>query len=69
MFEIPGNTVGRSSFELIPDELIGIELRGVTRETVSMEPGMILKKAAYRRALVHRTAVPQEDNGTLKVPQ
>jgi hypothetical protein len=44
MYQITRDTVGNISFELSPDEFIGIEFWSVTREKVSVNSGVTLQE-------------------------
>lgn len=60
MHQVSWNTVGDISFELSPDELIGIKFWGVTREEVNMNSGMTVQELLNKIGFVHSASVPQQ---------
>jgi hypothetical protein len=66
---IAQQTVGRTTFEVIPDLLHGLELRGIGGECLNMQPWVALLKRGDGRSLVDRAAIPQEHDMTPQVAQ
>lgn len=69
MSKIPGNTVGSGLFELSPDELVGVQFRGIAGEAVSMKARMLLQEPFDGGSTMHRRAVPQKYHRAAKVTQ
>jgi len=51
----------------LPDALIGVELGGIARESVEVEPGVPGLQGAEVFAAVDRAVVPDHDHGSPKV--
>jgi hypothetical protein len=62
-------TVGGLGVEVIPDLLIEIELWGIGREAIHLEPRMASEKIPHGGAAMDRASVPEQDNGSVQVPQ
>lgn len=63
------SAVGQRVLRLLPDALIGIELRRIARESVEVEPGMADLQRTKGFAAVDRTVVPDHDHVTAEVPK
>jgi hypothetical protein len=59
--------VGQLSFGLCPDELIGIELRRVTRKAVHFQPGMSLEKDLNVPTPMNLPAIPEQNERSPKM--
>jgi hypothetical protein len=66
---IPQQTVGGMTFEIVPDLLHGVELRGIGGEFLNMQPWVALLKCGDRRSLVDRASIPQENDMTPQMAQ
>lgn len=67
MNESVRDAVSQRLLKLCPDKLIGVKLRGITWETVSLETRMRLKKPLNQRCLMDRTSVPEKDDSASEV--
>jgi hypothetical protein len=61
--------IAKTPFELAPDEFIRVEFRGVSRESLGVQPRMGGEESFNRSGLVDRGTVPKEDNGAFKMPK
>ncbi len=55
-------------FEIGPELLDGVQVRGVGREPLHVPPGMSLEEPSNEVVLVGLTSVPEEEEGTPIVP-
>ncbi len=55
-------------FEIGPELLDGVQVRGVGREPLHVPPGMSLEEPSNKVMLVGPTSVPEEEEGTPIVP-
>ena len=56
-----GPAVGQVGLEVIPDAFVGVELRGVGREGLQVQPGRAAEQLLYGLAAVNATIVQQYD--------
>ena len=56
-----GPAVGQVGFEVIPHAFVGIQLRGVGREGLQMQPGRVAEQVLHGLAAVNATIVQQHD--------
>jgi hypothetical protein len=63
MFEVSGDTVCQASFEVCPDEFIGIKLRRVSGEVKSVESRTASEELFDKLCPVKRASIPEKDNG------
>lgn len=64
-----GATVGERALGELPDALVGIELRGIAREAVEVEPRIAGLERANRLAAVDGAVVPDHDHGTAEMAE
>ena len=64
-----GSAVGQTALGLLPDAFVRIELGGVAREAVEMQPGMTCLQRTDGIAAVDRAVVPDHDHGTSKMSE
>jgi hypothetical protein len=57
------------TFEIVPDLLHGIELRGICGELLNMQPWIAFLKRGNGCSLVDRASIPQEHDMTPQVAQ
>lgn len=69
MFKVSGDTVGKATFEVCPDEFVGIELRGVSRKMVRVDSWIVPKERLSELGLVERAAVPEKDDRSREMPR
>lgn len=62
-------TVGQSALRVLPDSFIRVELGGIARETVEVEPGIARLQGAEGFAAVDRAVVPDHDHGAAKMAE
>jgi len=56
-----GSSVGQVGFEVIPNAFVGIQLRGVGREGLQMQPGRVAEQVLHGLAAVNAAIVQQHD--------
>jgi hypothetical protein len=66
---VPQQTVGGPAFEVIPDLLRRIELRGIRRELFQMQAGVGLAHGLDGRSPGNLAAIPAQDDGSAEMPQ
>jgi len=64
MLQILRSTVGQSAFEMIPNELVRIDIRRIPWEAMDVQARVPLEKRANRRPLVLIDAVPKHAYGS-----
>ena len=64
-----GSTVGQAALGLLPDAFVRVELGGVAREAVEMQPRMTGLQRTDGIAAVDRAVVPDHDHGTAKMSE
>jgi hypothetical protein len=60
-------TVGEGALGELPDSLVRVELGGVAREAIEMEPGIADLERADGLAAVDRAVVPDHDHGAAQM--
>ncbi len=63
------SAVGQGMFGLGPDKFIGVELRGIGRKGIDVEPGLLVNKVADHLALVDGSTIPEQDHRSPKMVQ
>lgn len=63
MTQVFRDTIGQGTLEGIPDEFIRVELRGVSGEPVTRQPGMLSDKILDCGSFMRGTAVPEQYHG------
>jgi hypothetical protein len=66
---VPPQAVGRMAFPVVPDLFGRIELWGIRRELLQMEPRVSLADRLDGRPSMNGTAVPEEDDMAAQMPQ
>jgi hypothetical protein len=61
--------IGQVMLELAPDELVGIQLGGIGREPVNVQPRVPAQEHLHVVTLVNRPAVPEQFHGPAEVPK
>ena len=61
MMGIFGNAIGQGPFEIVPDELIGVEFGGISREPLCMQARIPFENFRDRSPLMDGAAVPKKD--------
>jgi hypothetical protein len=69
MTKLFGNAVSHMVFKIGPNELIGIELRGIRRKMVGMDAAVIGNEPFNLRRSVNHAPVPQEDKTFAEMPK
>lgn len=67
--EIMSLAIGESLLGQLPDSLIGVELRRVSREALQVEPRGASAKLTYELASMGISAVPQDDDVPRELPE
>ncbi len=67
--EVIGSAIGECMVRLGPHVLGRIELRGVSREVMDVEPGMVGEERADFAASMDRAAVPEQVAGAPQMPE
>jgi len=67
MGQVIRNAVGNISLKMVPDELIGIKLRSVSRKPVDMETAVSCKEIPDRGAFMLRARIPKHGHVPLKM--
>ena len=67
--QIRGDAIGHRPLEMVPHELIGIELRCVSRERRGPQARMRAEKRFDHGALMGSPAIPEQDHVTSQVPE
>lgn len=67
--EVVRDAVGHGALEVTPDVFIGVELRGIPRETIRVEPRVRLNEIPHQNAPVLPATVPQEDHRATQVAE
>jgi hypothetical protein len=62
-------TVGERALGELPDALVGVELGGIAREAVEVEPGIAGLERANRLAPVDGAVVPDHDHGAAEMAE
>ncbi len=67
--EVAWDAVGHGALEVTPNVFIGVELRGVPRKTIRVEPRVLLNELPHQNAPVLAATVPEEDHRATEVPK
>jgi hypothetical protein len=67
--EIIGNTVCQGSFELGPDQFIGVKLRSIPWEEVNMDSWMLVQELLDDACPVGSASVPHQYDGSPNMSQ
>ncbi len=67
MFEVLGDTIGQTSFEVGPDKFIGIKLRCVSRKVKGLDSRIVSKDLLDELGSVKRASVPEKDDRAWEV--
>mgnify|MGYP001558010148 CR=1 FL=1 len=67
MRRIIRRAVGHGSLEIIPDELIGVELRSIAREKVRVQAMVSVQKLFGWSPFVRRPPIPEQDHGAAQM--
>ena len=69
MVEILRGAVDHGTLEMVPDELVGIELGCVAREALRLQARVLRQEEPDGDSAMRAIAVPQEDNRPADVPE
>ena len=67
MRRIIRHAVGQGSLEVIPDELIGVEFRGIAGERMRVQARMPAQEISGWSPFVWRSPIPEQDHGAAQV--
>lgn len=67
MRRVIGHAIGHGSLEIVPDELIGVEFRGIAGEKVRLQTRVPAQELFDRTAFMNRTSIPEQDHGAAQV--
>ncbi len=67
--EVVRPAVREGVVHVVPDELVGIEVWGVSGKPLDLEPGMVVEEGLDLGALVNGSPIPQQEDGTGDVAQ
>src|SRR6266478_6299754 len=67
--EVARDAVGHGALEVTPNVFVRVELRGVSREAIRVEPRVRLNEIPHQDASVLPATVPEEDHRATEVPE
>ena len=67
MRQVIGSAIRQGSLEIVPNELVRVELGGVARKEVRLKARVSAQELSRRTALVRSAPVPKQDDGAAQV--